>query len=755
MAVKFIHHPPAIKMIDRPFFQRVGMALKSARTIISGIDTSTQYSPLQPLAPFNPNITGRTWDFPVGYNVNFIPRGYQTGLTPFAELRNLARNCEILRLGIETCIDQICTFDWQFVPREDSKMSPDDPRIAEITEFFRSPDKIHTFQQWIGAIVEELLVTDSVSIYRTKTRKGTPYAFELLDGATIFPLIDDDGLRPLPPDPAYQQIIKGTPRADYDITELLYMPKKVSVYTPYGFPAVEQIIMTARKAINRDQYQLLYFTAGSVPDAFAEMPEGMTPDDIRAFEERFNNMLTGNAAQRRQVPFLPSGAKINQLKEPILTDAFDEWMARLVMFSLSLPPNAFVKQQNRATAESEKDRALQEGQAPRLQFIKSILDSLILDFGSEYADIEATPRDNANQDPTVTANNIKTLVSTGIKTINEGRADLGLDPIQGGDELMALTATGYVPLDSFEQNQQMQQDNMQAQAEAKATAAQQQQPPAEKAAYSRLRKAVRHKAIPFARPVTKRAEANLRAKITPILRKAGKSVAAQASKHFGKVRKDDSDSDFASTVDLSALDLLVDATPDDLATVASDSGKQALMQLGIEHESGLVNQVHADSLAYARDRAAEMVGKKWVDGELVDNPDAEWVITDSTRDGIRTLISQVESGDLKLTDLSGAIQDSYSFSPERAETIARTEIITANGNGSLAGYKRASESGVKVKKIWEPDAEACPICLENADAGAIDLDDVFPSGDDAPAAHVNCECSLVPEVEDDSEDDGE
>ena len=513
MGVKFILHPPAIKMLDRPFFQRVGMAMKSARTIISGIDPSTQYSPLQPLQPFNPQIIGRQYDFPVGYNINYIPRGYQTGLTPFAELRNLARNCEILRLGIETCIDQICTFDWQFAPKEDSSIKPDDPRIAEITEFFKSPDKVNTFSQWIGAIVEEVLVTDSVSIYRPKTRKGSPYAFELMDGATIFPLLDNDGRRPSAPDPAYQQILKGTPKTDYDTTELLYMPKKVRVYTPYGFPAVEQIIMTARKAINRDIYQLLYFTAGSVPDAFAEMPEGMTPDDIKSFEERFNNMLTGNAAQRRQVPFLPAGAKINQLKEPILTDAFDEWMARLVMFSLSLPPNAFVKQQNRATAESEKDRALQEGQAPRLQFIKGILDTLIADFGPEYSqNIEAIPKDNANQDPTITANNSKTYVAAGIKTINECRADIGLDPMEGGDQLMALTPTGYVPLDSFEQTQAMQQDQMKATADAKANAqnnqagAPNQSAPHEdmagKSAYSRLGKAVRPPADPFHKPTS-------------------------------------------------------------------------------------------------------------------------------------------------------------------------------------------------------------------------------------------------------------
>jgi hypothetical protein len=39
-------------------------------------------------------------------------------------------------------------------------------------------------------------------------------------------------------------------------------------------------------------------------------------------------------------------------------------------------------------------------------------------------------------------------------------------------------------------------------------------------------------------------------------------------------------------------------------------------------------------------------------------------------------------------------------------------------------------------------AEACDICVENADAGVIGLDEEFPSGDQAPPAHPHEECDL-------------
>ena len=148
-----------------------------------------------------------------------------------------------------------------------------------------------------------------------------------------------------------------------------------------------------------------------------------------------------------------------------------------------------------------------------------------------------------------------------------------------------------------------------------------------------------------------------------------------------------------------------------------------------------------------------MIGKKWVDGVLVDNPEAEWVITGATRDEIRGIVSDYLSNNIELKDLSGAIQDAGVFSDERADLIARTEVAAANNQGTLESLKAARSIGVNRKKIWYPDAEACPICSDNADQGAIDLDDDFDSGDDAPPAHPNCECRLISEVDEGDEDE--
>ncbi len=86
-----------------------------------------------------------------------------------------------------------------------------------------------------------------------------------------------------------------------------------------------------------------------------------------------------------------------------------------------------------------------------------------------------------------------------------------------------------------------------------------------------------------------------------------------------------------------------------------------------------------------------------------------------------------------------AIQNTFrEFSDSRAGTIAQTEINDAYNHGRLA---IAIEAGYDQKE-WDPDGEACPICMDNVDAGWIGIDDDFPSGDSAPTAHPNCDCSI-------------
>lgn len=87
-----------------------------------------------------------------------------------------------------------------------------------------------------------------------------------------------------------------------------------------------------------------------------------------------------------------------------------------------------------------------------------------------------------------------------------------------------------------------------------------------------------------------------------------------------------------------------------------------------------------------------------------------------------------------------AVADTFEdFSTTRAEMIAQTEGNDAYNYGRMA---TARDAGLD-EKAWETESgDPCPTCIENEEAGYIGIDDSFPSGDDGPTAHPNCECSL-------------
>ena len=151
-----------------------------------------------------------------------------------------------------------------------------------------------------------MLVIDAATIYPRYARGGSLYSLDIMDGATIKPLIGEDGRAPEPPDPAYQQVLHGVPAADFSADELLYLPRNARVHMFYGMSPVEQIALTVNIAIRRDIATLDYYQFGSSPDAFATLPKEWTADQIRSFQDYFDALMSGNLSRRRMTKFMPA-----------------------------------------------------------------------------------------------------------------------------------------------------------------------------------------------------------------------------------------------------------------------------------------------------------------------------------------------------------------------------------------------------------------------------------------------------------------
>lgn len=166
------------------------------------------------------------------------------------------------------------------------------------------------------------------------------------------------------------------------------------------------------------------------------------------------------------------------------------------------------------------------------------------------------------------------------------------------------------------------------------------------------------------------------------------------------------ESGFASMITAAAKEAVAQLEIDLAMSLARDQGKRAaaahLAQRGFR-------QLASDIDATSRERMANAVADVFTNGGTFD-------------DAVQAIKSTFED-----------------FRQSRAETIARTELADAY-NGTILASAREIPSA---QKEWAPDGEACAeICTPNVEQGPIPLDEDFDSGDDAPPAHPNCDCSL-------------
>lgn len=708
--------------------------------------------PGQVLPPVAQEEEGRLFDFPVGVNTQTRPRAYEA--VSFAQLRSLADSYDLMRLVIERRKDQIEGLRWKVTTRDKGDDDKEDKRVKMVKDFLRAPDKVNRWGPWIRMLVEELLVTDALTIYPRKTNGGSLYSLDIMDGTTIKPLVDNAGRRPLPPLPAFQQYVKGQPMATYGADEIMYLPRNPRANRFYGYSPVEQVIMTVSIALRRQVHQLNYYTEGNIPEALIPVPESWTPKNIRDFQKLWDAM-NGELKDKRKAKFIPNVKNVIFTKEPNLKDQMDEWLGRIICFAFAYPPSALTAQVNRATAETAKETGEDEGLLPLMQTVKNILDDVIqTQFG--WDDVEFEWEVERALDPSVEATIQKTQIEAGVLTVDEAREDNGRKPfgLKGQTDVPVFLRE---PTPAQQAAAQAAQQALAGNPEPGAPAAGKNPPsssgkpgdkgkPGARAAADDEGGPVKKSAVEYVdddgyarqeREALQEREAELGEAIAKALADAVDEVVAAYDEKFG-VKKAAID----EVVLMEFLDGVVigleGASKPLLKTLKATAGEGvtfALTKVGVETDA-ITSLANARAGSYAARRAAELVNKSASGGKLAE----------STRNMIRSTIAEAVEQGATNEAVAKALRDSYAFSAKRAAAIAKTELRAADVAGNLAGYK---ESGVVTGKRWllsnEPDV--CPVCKGNAEQGVIGLDEAFNSGDQGAPAHPVCRCDIAPVVE--------
>lgn len=425
-----------------------------------------------PAAPINPprdDGTGRPaprqYEYPVAWN---LP-GAGRKLIPWQMLRQ-AGDLDIVRALIEAKKQELCGYDWTVgigkrALAQAVAEDPNTPRavlekdmrqhlnsdILKAQKFWEMPsrDQQWDWAQWLSTVLEEMLVLDALAIYPVQAPEGLR-SLNVLDGSTIKPLLDQYGMPPAPPLPAFQQILYGFPRGEFVADadpdgsipngmsgdRLIYRRSVIRTWTPYGYSAVERALPIIGLLADRDAWIKSEYTDGATPDVFItpDKDSDITVDSFQMWQQTLNERLGGWAEERRRMQVSIPGSTLHQFEhdsERYKPD-YDLYLLQRLSahFDLTLTELGFIQPKGLGSAgfhEGQDDVVMRRNTIPWTRKLATLCTHIMvqhmgIDPALEFQFLGLDDEDEAATDAVVDAK-----VRGGRMTLNEARDAVGED----------------------------------------------------------------------------------------------------------------------------------------------------------------------------------------------------------------------------------------------------------------------------------------------------------------------------------------
>jgi hypothetical protein len=430
------------------------------------------FGPGQPILPgaINPlrpdgRPDPRRYEYQVAQNLNI---GSEQKLVQFKTLRGAAEQIDIARRCIEVLKAKISGMDWDIVISENAsekiiaEIGGDHTRamstarenfseeIYRLRSFWENPDRSNglTFIDWMMMSLEEILVLDAWAVWPQKTVGGDLYGFQILDGSTIKPMLDDRGMRPMAPQAAYQQILYGFPRTEFQANsddqdadgefsadDLSYFVRNRRANSVYGSSPVERALPLLDLYLRRQQWLRAEYTDGVTPEMMltSDADFGNDPLVMKQYENIINDNLAGQTEQRKRALILPAGLT-PQFYEGYgekFKSALDEYLITSITGHFGVLPTEIGFSQKGGLGSSghqagEAMAAQSIGVAPLANWIGKMLTNISYTYLGMPRELEFQFMIEDAHDTEQEAKKSDLEVRGGAKTLNERRTELGL-----------------------------------------------------------------------------------------------------------------------------------------------------------------------------------------------------------------------------------------------------------------------------------------------------------------------------------------
>ena len=313
-------------------------------------------------------------------------------------------------------------------------------------------------------VLEDSNVLDAVAVWPQSTVRGDLKGLQVLDGSTIKPLINERGMRPEAPHPAYQQILYGFPRnefaaatvseetdGDFSADELAYFVRNKRTFSTWGYSPVERSLSLATIYLLRQQWIRAEYTDGVLPELMFKTGADFTAEQKRAWEAVFNDDLAGQTEQRHRATILPQGF------EPIIVEGYAEKLNNMVLddffitaicghfdvqpTEIGMMPKTGLGGKGMHEGQAESSDVI--GTSPDAVWLAGVVNQLSYSFAGMPRELEFRFIGGGRKDVLAQAQADEILINAGVKSRNEARSERGLSLLSAEEaDMTTIITTG-------------------------------------------------------------------------------------------------------------------------------------------------------------------------------------------------------------------------------------------------------------------------------------------------------------------------
>lgn len=314
-----------------------------------------------------------------------------------------------------------------------------------------------SFESFVRMILRDSLTFDQCAFEILKNRKGEISGFTPVDASTIRrATVDEDERKQGRRDweeSAFTQVINGKQVAEWDAESLAFgvrRPRTWIYSRGYGYPELEELVRMVTYLVNAETYNASNFTNGIHVNSILAVKSKMSPQVFRAFRRDFYAMLSG-AHQAKRTPILQLDPEANEevssvnLGQSAEEMGYSTWMGYLMklacaIYQIDPAELGFVFGSEGVTSALSQGGAEQRilaskdrGLRPLLRQVQGWVNRWII----HPIDPELSFR-FVGLDVTSAEAELKQRIDavSHFKTINEVRAEIGLEPLERGGDIV-------------------------------------------------------------------------------------------------------------------------------------------------------------------------------------------------------------------------------------------------------------------------------------------------------------------------------